>query len=529
VQQKLSAAFSRAQGVVGGFTAAQRTVTIIGIAVLVLGAIALGTWVSKPQMSPLFSGLSAADANTVVEQLRSQKVQFELTDGGSTILVPEADVYTQRLTAAAAGMPSSSTEGYALLDKMGVTTSEFQQSVTYKRALEGELAATIGAMKGVKIASVKLAIPQDTVFVATKQDPTASVFVETQNGVTLTSDQVTAIVHLTSASIQGMKATDVAVIDANGTVLSAVGTGATGSSDKQTSAYEGRVQSAVQMMLDRIVGAGNSTVAVSATISAESAQVLTETFTQTPAVAPLSESKNTETYTGTGGAGGASGVLGPDNIAVPGGAGGNGNYNSEKTVRDNAVNKVSETRTVPAGAVARQTVSVALDKAAAKGVNNAEIIALVTAAAGIDPARGDAVTVQTVGFNTGAATGAKQAIVAAEQSAAADRTAELIRTGIIALAIAIPVILALILFLRRSKQQRQPVALTEMVGLEAVTELLPEVPQRAIVTSPPPVLLPEPEPNSMDLNRRSIAQMAIQNPEKTAALLRGLMDERHSA
>ncbi|MGO4102384.1 flagellar basal-body MS-ring/collar protein FliF [Leifsonia sp. YAF41] len=527
MQQKLSAAFSRAQGVVGGFTAAQRTVTIIGIAVLVLGAIALGTWATKPQLTPLFSGLSAADANTIVEQLRSEKVQFELTNGGSTILVPEADVYTQRLTAAAAGMPSSSTGGYALLDEMGVTTSEFQQSVTYKRALEGELAATIGAMKGVKLASVKLAIPEETVFVSTKQDPTASVFVETQNGVTLSTDQVTAIVHLTSASIEGMKATDVAVIDANGTVLSAVGTGATGSSDKQTAAYEGRVQSAVQTMLDRIVGAGNSTVAVSATISSETAEVLTETFTQTPDVAPLSEKRDTETY--TGGAGPTAGVLGPDNIAVPGGAGGDGTYNSEKTVRDNAVNKVSETRTVPAGAVARQTVSVALNEAAAKGVNNADVIALVTAAAGIDPARGDAVTVQTVGFNTEAATGAKEALVAAEESAAADRTAELIRTGIIALAIAIPVIIALILFMRRSKQQRKPIELAEFDGLGTATEVLPEIPHRAIETTPPPILLPEPEPNSMDLNRRSISQMASQNPEKTAALLRGLMDERHGA
>ncbi|GAA3863497.1 flagellar basal-body MS-ring/collar protein FliF [Leifsonia kafniensis] len=528
MQQKLSAAFSRAQGVVGGFTAAQRTVTIIGIAVLVLGAVALGTWATKPQLTPLFSGLSAADANTIVEQLRSEKVQFELTNGGSTILVPEGDVYTQRLTAAAAGMPSSSTGGYALLDEMGVTTSEFQQSVTYKRALEGELAATIGAMKGVKLASVKLAIPEDTVFVSTKQDPTASVFVETQNGVTLSTDQVTAIVHLTSASIEGMKATDVAVIDANGTVLSAVGTGATGSSDKQTSAYEGRVQSAVQVMLDRIVGAGNSTVAVSATISSESAEVLTETFSQTPEVAPLSQSRDTETYAGTGGTA-TGGVLGPDNIAVPGGAAGDGTYNSEKTVQDNAVNKVSETRTVPAGAVARQTVSVALNKAAAKNVNNADIVALVTAAAGIDPARGDAVTVQTVGFNTDAATGAKQALVAAEESATADRTAELIRTGIIALAIAIPVMLALILFLRRSKQQRQSIELVELDGLGAVTEVLAEVPQQALIPTPPPVLLPEPEPNSMDLNRRSISQMASQNPEKTAALLRGLMDERPGA
>lgn len=527
MQRTFLSFFSRAKGVAGGFSAAQRTVTIIGIAVLVLGAVALGSWLTRPTLTPLFSGLSAADASTIVEQLRSSNVQFELTNGGSTILVPESDVYSQRLAAAAAGMPSSSTGGYALLDDMGVTTSEFQQSVTYKRALEGELAATIGAMKGVKVASVKLAIPEETVFVSSKQDPTASVFVETQNGITLTSDQVTAIVHLTSASIEGMKPTGVAVIDAEGNVLSAVGTGTTGGSDKQTSAYEGRVQSAVQVMLDRIVGPGNSTVAVAATISSESAEVLTETFSQTPDVAPLTETRDTETYAGTGGGGGTGtgGVLGPDNIAVPNGATGNGNYNSEKTVRDNAVNKVSETRTVPAGAVARQTVSVAVNKDASPGISNAEIAELVTAAAGIDATRGDAVTVKTVEFNTAAATGATAALAAAEEAATADRIAELIRTGIIVLGIAIPAILALILFVRRSKQERTPI---ELDGIELPTEVLPAIPTRAIEV-PQPVDLVEPEPSSMDLNRRSISQLASQNPEKTAALLRGLMDERVDA
>ena len=56
------------------FTIAQRTVAIIGIAVLVLGAVALAMWVSKPSYTPLFSGLSGADANTLVEQLRTDGV-----------------------------------------------------------------------------------------------------------------------------------------------------------------------------------------------------------------------------------------------------------------------------------------------------------------------------------------------------------------------------------------------------------------------------------------------------------------------
>ncbi|HYI32574.1 MAG TPA: flagellar M-ring protein FliF, partial [Glaciibacter sp.] len=104
-----------------------------------------------------------------------------------------------------------------------------------------------------------------------KTNPTASVFVQTKNGTTLGVDQVQAIVHLTSASIQGMEASDVAVIDAEGSVLSAVGVGATGSADQQASDYEGRVQQAVQTMLDKVIGPGNASVVVAADMSYESA------------------------------------------------------------------------------------------------------------------------------------------------------------------------------------------------------------------------------------------------------------------
>ncbi|GMA35663.1 hypothetical protein [Demequina litorisediminis] len=70
-------------------------------------------------------------------------------------MVPQAQLYDTRLTVAGAGLPAGSEAGYALLDDMSITSSEFQQQVTYQRALEGELAKTIGEMEGVASASVK--------------------------------------------------------------------------------------------------------------------------------------------------------------------------------------------------------------------------------------------------------------------------------------------------------------------------------------------------------------------------------------
>jgi len=522
------------------FTIAQRTMAIIGFAVLALGIAALSFWATRPQLSPLFSGLSGTDANTLVEQLRTDGVQYEITGGGGTIMVPEESVYAERLKAAAAGLPSASTGGYSLLDKMGVTASEFQQNVTYKRAIEGELAHTIEAMKGVKSASVQLAIPKDTVFVSEKTDPTASVFIATDNGITLGDDQVQAIVHLTSSSIDGMKTSDVSVVDAQGHVLSTTGVDVAGSGSKRASDYEERVRSSVQSMLDKVVGPGNATVVVAADMSQNSGQRTAETFTTPDGSPALSESAQNDGTGSASGPKGSAGILGPDNIAVPSGtptaSPGPGTITgltgATSVTKNNAINKITEQTTIPAGSVTRQTVSVAVNKAVS-GVNRANLISLVNAAAGIDTTRGDSVAIEIVSFNRAGAADAAKAIAASEAATSADRTAGLIRTAVTALAIALPIIIALFLISRRfrsrSKEDRELQEMTELAELRAM--MSDQTRPIALTAHEPPAALtytqvPLIEPGDTERKRAEIDALAGKDPERTAEILRGLMDDR---
>ena len=538
------------------FTVAQRTIAVILVAALVLGVVALVSWLGKPTYTPLFSGIDPTDASAIVELLQTDGVPYELTAGGGTILVPENVVYDERLKAAAAGLPAASSGGgYSLLDTMGVTSSEFQQNVTYKRAIEGELANTIKAMDGVKNATVQLAIPEQTVFVAEQRDPTASVFVETQAGVSLTTEQVQAIVNLTSASVEGMTPTGVAVTDSTGTVLSQVGTGATGGGAGEAGEYESKVQTAVQTMLDKVVGVGNSSVVVAAQLDSNSGTRVTERFTE-PESGPLAlnESTTTEQY-GAGGAGdgtGRTGVLGPDNIAVPTGADGEAagadgaagdGYVNESATKNNAVDKVTETMSVPSGTVARQTVSVALNATAAQGVNMQSIRDLVDSAAGIDGARGDTVDVAMVDFDTTAATAAQEALAAADAAAATEAMWSTIRTASIVGVIALAAVIALIVFARRSRRQaREDVDLGELAAANAAQTWdatmrldLDAASGRSMLGGDdsatqmlPVVEAPEPSPEAVSAERRraEVDALAERDPAKTAELLRGLMDQR---
>jgi flagellar M-ring protein FliF len=72
--QAVTSLFQRARRTIAAFTLAQRTIAIIGIAVLALGIAAFASWAARPTMTPLFTGLSATDASAVVEQLRSATV-----------------------------------------------------------------------------------------------------------------------------------------------------------------------------------------------------------------------------------------------------------------------------------------------------------------------------------------------------------------------------------------------------------------------------------------------------------------------
>lgn len=513
---QITGALGRLNGFVGAFSIAQRTLGLIGIAGVLLGVIALSSYLTKPTLSPLFANVSAADASAIVDQLAGEGVAYELTDGGRTILVPQNQLYAMRLKVAAAGLPAATDgAGYSLLDSMGMTSSEFQQTTTYRRAMEGELAKTIGAMSGVEAATVKLAMPEKTVFVADTSDPTASVFIQSARGTTLQSEQVTAIVHLVSAGVQGMKPTGVSVVDSEGRVLSTVGgLPGGGLGDQQTSNYQSRVAASVQAMLDRVVGVGKAVVTVNAELNLDNTDVTSETFTAPENVPALSSATTTETYTGSGGS--AAGVLGPDNIAVPSGDGGTGTYSKGTENLNPAVDKVTEhTKTTP-GSVRRQSVSVVVDQAAGANLNMTDLTTMVTAAAGIDATRGDTVAVSRMTFDTTTAEVAKAALGAADVAAKAEATTALIKQGAIAGGILLFLIVAFVLSKRRSgKAHREALDLGE---LKMVNEL-PTKPfggqESLALTSG------QPRGDEAAIKRAEIGSLAEEQPAEVADLLRG--------
>jgi flagellar M-ring protein FliF len=390
----------RARSVLAGFTIGQKFMSALALVALVVGGGFFMRMESQPNYQPLFTNLQSADAGAITAQLTTAKVPFQLTNGGSTVLVPANDVNTERVALAEQGLPGSGTVGFTNLEKSGVTTSQFVQQIEYQQALEGQLQQTIESIQGVQTAQVSLVVPQQSDFaVGTQQPTTASILVNLAPGTTLSSTQVQAIEHLAASATPGLLVSNVTVVDNRGDVLSSAGaaTGMTGASDRsQTLSYDTQLSSSLQSLLNRVVGVGNAAVSVHALLNFNQQSTITkglQTNAQgVPLTAQTSTNTSSQTYSGSGTP--PSGVLGAGQTATNGA----GKYTNTSTQVTNAVGQVTQTVKQAPGQVVTTSVAVLLNSNAKPKANPKKIQALVAAAAGLNTANGDQLVVTAMAF-----------------------------------------------------------------------------------------------------------------------------------
>ncbi len=534
-------AMERARRLVAGFTSGQRTMVAVAAIALVLGAIGLTRWVAQPSWTTLYSQLSTTDASAVVDQLQAQNVQYQLVGGGTTILVPQSQVYDLRIAIAGKGLITNDAgSGWSILDKQGMTATDFQQNVAYQRALEGELGKTLGAMTGVKGAIVHLAIPKKDVFATAADKPTASVLLQLMSGTTLTRQQVRSVTQLVAGSVPGLDPANVTLTDGAGTLLSTPADAAAGAAslandtDQQTALFEERMNTKMQQMLDSVVGPGHAMVRVNAELNFDATDVTSETYLASPGATPLSEATSVETYgNGSAPAGGLLGVTTATATPVGGSPGASGYYKADRTVNYGVGKVVTNDKKAPGG-VKRLSVAIVLDATTAGSVDLKAIEGLAANTVGIDTARGDKVTVNAMPFSTTTAEAAAKEL-AAQQKAA--QTAQYIdmgkKAGLVLLAIIIG-----FLFLRSNKKANE----RAQVSISATASDLPDgvlMPSRldaiggdrmAALTGEPAaggVVVPD-EVLDRDRLRDEVSSMVDAQPDEMVALVQGWLSERQT-
>ncbi len=392
-------------------------------AVAFLSALAFGILIfvaNRTDFRPLFTNLTSEDAGEIVKKLKDAKTPYQITADGKGILVPSDKVYELRLTLASEGIPQGGGVGFEIFDRKNFGMTEFVQKLNYQRALQGELSRTIAQLTGVEQARVHLVIPEKSLFKDNEKPATASIVLKMKSNRALRDSEVQGVVHLVSASIEGMDPEHVTVLDSRGMILSKGGssdatTRMTTAMQETQRSYEKNVEERIQSLLDRIVGGGKSVARVTASFDFKQVERVEEKF-DPESIAVRSEQRTEEKGSSTTSNSGVPGVqtnLG--RTPAGGGATSGGGSKNDETL-NYEVSRSTAKIIEPVGALSKISIAVLVDgkyeapaavkegqAAKAKYVPRSpdelqKIETLVKSAIGFNLERGDQLSVQNIPF-----------------------------------------------------------------------------------------------------------------------------------
>src|SRR3954469_11189020 len=355
------------RNVISNMTPKGRLMVGGSVVAIVLLAFFMMRIAGQTSYTTVMAGIDPKQTGKVTEALDSKGIKYEVQNNGTALAVDKGQLAQARIALAEKGLPNSAQPGFELFDKQKLGASDFQQQVTYQRALEGQLASTIGQIDGVGGATVQLVLPQDQLFDDQQSSAKASVLLS-GDGASLGPGAVRGIAQLVSGSVKGLELNNVSITDSTGQLLwpnSAAGAtgGQMAATQKQAAEarYGQEMESNLNAMLVQTLGPGKAQVQVNADLNADQTTLKKLTYGKKGVV--LSSKKDDETLKGAGGAGGAGGAAGTASNTVPsyagagaGGAGSNYKHKTEELV--NGVDKqVAETHVAP-GAVNKMNVSV---------------------------------------------------------------------------------------------------------------------------------------------------------------------------
>jgi len=459
----------------------------------------------------LFSNMEPERASQVVEKLRDMKVRYRLAGGGRTILVPESDVYALRLDLATT-VPPGGGGGYELFDKSKFGLTNFMQQITNRRALEGELARTIGSIDEVVAARVHLVVPERAVFAAEARQPSASVVLRLAPGARLGRKQIQGITALVAGAVEGLQADRVAIVDAVGTLLSTAGSGFGG--DPETAArLEAETETAralearAQSLLDNVVGPEQAVVRVAVELDFENVERESESYD--PERSAIRSEQTTEQSNPEGGGESGSSLT---------------NYEVNKTVE--------RTKKAP-GTIKRLTVAVTVDGrytdppegspkntppdfVTRPAAELEKLAALVRNAVGVDDRRGDSFHIACLQFDRshdGETAGALQ------RGERRELVQAVISKGSIVIAAVIVLIALRLAFTSMAKVLGAPVAAPLPAGGAAG----PDAGAAALSAFDLEMPAVTPPRNSVVTGR--VSAMSRQKPEEAAALILDMLEQ----
>ena len=370
-------------------------------------------WINSVEYRTLYSNLAPEDANRIVNILQAEKISYRLESGGTSISVPETQVYDLRIKVAGEGGLVGTGIGFEIFDEIKVGVTDFVQKINYQRALQGELSRTISEFPNVESARVHLVVPRQSLFIEEQQSPSASVVLKLKDiGRSMDPKEVQSIVNMLIMSVEGLDKTRVSITDNSGKSLffpeeDSIA-GMTLTQREHRIKVEQSLERRINELLTPVLGPGKAIAKVNAELDFSQRTIRRESYDPDKTVV-RSEMRSEETQRGTANLEGGS----PDvNFR---GDGLNGAVSNQEGSRENRttnyeINKEEENIVAQMGTVNRMTVAVIVDGIYTRDANNAwqfaprsqeeidRLRALVAQTVGFDRSRGDIIEVSCMPF-----------------------------------------------------------------------------------------------------------------------------------
>jgi flagellar M-ring protein FliF len=211
---------------INNLNSAQRAVIIGGFSVLFLFLIGLLIYSSVKSKDEqlnftIASNLTKTEVMLASSELDAATIPYAIVGSGNnlTLKTNKNNINIAKIKLVTSSASVNQHTGWEIFDKSSLGTTNFENKVKYLRALEGELGRSLESISGILSATVKIAIPKESVFTERKTDPTASAVLNLREGISLSQRQIEGIKSFVSSAIPKLTIDNIKLIDHYGSLL----------------------------------------------------------------------------------------------------------------------------------------------------------------------------------------------------------------------------------------------------------------------------------------------------------------------
>jgi flagellar M-ring protein FliF len=377
-------------------SSSSRVAVVATLLLAVGGLFAVTFWARTPSLVVLESDLRTVQASKIVDALGDFNIPYETRDRGTTVLVPAGDLSRARLKLAGLGlMIAQETEAS---EEASPWLGNAEREALRIRKIQSELGRAIQAFKGLERVKVIISPGKDSPYESVSRPPSASIIVAPSMGHTISARQIQGIVDTAVHAVTGLTPENVSVVDGEGRPM----TRRRGKPGSMTAdeglgirrARELELEDKARTHLDRTVGLGHYSVAVTMDMSFDTMETMKKTYDPDGVVVSHETSMKRTTPVARS----PGGVIGTGADGLGGGSAASPAKEEEKE-KTNLVPETVTTESRVTPEVKKITVGITINALKFEGETK-DLEQTLRDALGIDEARGDALTLTKATFAT---------------------------------------------------------------------------------------------------------------------------------